>query len=157
MVDAVPVHFLGGLWGLISVGLFSKPELTRQVTGKSQHPGFFYSLSEGHNDARLLACQVLGILFILGWTAVTMFPFFLALNHVGWLRTQAVEEIVGLDVCYNDMGQELDESEEEKGFRDEFLQAYEEYKLKNTNNKKHGGSDVNSQARSYASSNGVDT
>lgn len=69
-VDAVPVHCVGGLWGLLAVGLLSAPERTRQAYLTDAHPGFFYSLAEGHNDARLLACQVLGILFIFGWTLV---------------------------------------------------------------------------------------
>ena len=70
-VDAVPVHCIGGLWGLIVVGLLSEPELTRQSYGTADHPGFFYSIAEGHNDARLLACQVLSALFIFGWTLVS--------------------------------------------------------------------------------------
>lgn len=159
VVDAIPVHFVGGIWGVLSVGLFSEPELTRQLTGTNHHPGFFYSLADGHSDARLLACQVLGIFFVFGWTLVTMLPFFLALNSLSWLRTEAVEEIVGLDLCYNDMGQKLDHSVEDEGMRDEFLIAFEEHKLKHKQRKRPGGSEANSvrssgrsSARSRASS-----
>lgn len=72
-VDAVPVHCIGGAWGLLAVGLFSHPDLTLNAYGNGAHPGFFYSIAEGHNDARLLACQVVGILFIFGWTLVRCF------------------------------------------------------------------------------------
>ena len=97
-VDAVPVHGAGGVWGLLSVGLLSNPERMRQAFGTSAHAGFLYSLVEGHNDARLLACQVIGTAFIFGWTLVTMLPFFLWLNFMGWFRCESVQELVGLDM-----------------------------------------------------------
>ena len=67
-VDAVPVHMVGGVWGLLSVGLLSAPELTLHAYGTDEHPGIFYSWGSGNSDARLLACQVFGLLFIFGWT-----------------------------------------------------------------------------------------
>ncbi|CAB9521576.1 Ammonium transporter 1 member [Seminavis robusta] len=150
VVDAIPVHFVGGLWGALAVGLLSEPELTRKVTGTSHHPGFFYSLSEGHSDARLLGCQTIGVLCIIGWNTVTMLPFFLGLHRLNWFRTEAVEEIVGLDLCFNDLSHHKGEDiEQENQMRDEYLVAYEEYKLKQVQRKKHGGS--TSDARSIRS------
>ena len=99
VVDATPVHFVGGIWGILAVGLLSSPDKLEQLLGHANHPGFFYSLADGHSDARLLAAQVCGLAFVIGWTSVLMVPFFLMLNWVGWLRTEAVEEIVGL-VCH---------------------------------------------------------
>lgn len=43
--------------------------------GTAGHPGFLYSLGDSPN-ANLLGCQVIGILFIVGWTLFTMVPFF---------------------------------------------------------------------------------
>lgn len=159
VVDATPVHFAGGIWGTISVGLLSSPAQLERLLGHAKHPGFFYSLAEGHSDARLLAAQVCGLLFIIGWTALLMVPFFLILNSVGWLRTEAVEEIVGLDLLYSTMNGDMDDGSAQ-GVRDEYLMAYEEFRLKNTSRRNIAGSSTagsrnqskRSDARSIASS-----
>jgi ammonium transporter, Amt family len=39
-VDAIPVHMIGGAWGVISAGLFSKGELLQAAFGKSEHVGW---------------------------------------------------------------------------------------------------------------------
>lgn len=115
------------------MGLLSEPERMLKVYGTDLHPGFFYSLARGQADARLLGSQVLGTLFIIGWTTVTMAPFFLALNAFGWLRCESVEELVGLDVCYNGengtmTGESKNGSDGEELMREEYMEAYEEYK-----------------------------
>ena len=159
VVDATPVHFVGGIWGILAVGLLSSPDKLEQLLGHANHPGFFYSLADGHSDGRLLAAQVCGLAFVIGWTSVLMVPFFLMLNWVGWLRTEAVEEIVGLDLLYSTMNGDLDDGSD-RGVRDEYLMAYEEFRLKNTSRRNIGGSSVGgsrnqsrrSDARSVASS-----
>lgn len=134
VVDAVPVHFVNGVWGCLVVGLLSEPERMRQAYGTDLYPGFFYSLERGQPDANLLGCQVIGILFILGWTTATMLPFFLALNYFGWLRSDAVEELVGLDVCYNGEdiaiagGASKNGSDGQSVIREEYIDAYEDYR-----------------------------
>lgn len=141
VVDAVPVHFLNGIWGCLVVGLFSEPERMNQAYGTDEHPGFFYSLGQGAPDGALLGCQIVGILFIFFWTSFTMTPFFLLLNFFGMLRSEAVEELVGLDVCYN--GEQVyakDGSEaEDAQLREEYMGAYEDYRVGRS---KHGQSKV---------------
>ena len=82
-VNAIPVHMVNGCWGLIATGLFSSPSLLELTYGvkATNHPGFFYSFKNGGADVNLLVCQFMAILFILGWTFVTMFPFFIWLNY----------------------------------------------------------------------------
>ncbi|CAB9521577.1 Ammonium transporter 1 member [Seminavis robusta] len=132
VVDAVPVHLVSGLWGVLVTGLLSEPELMRQAYGTAMHPGFFYSLSRGSADANLLGCQVIGSLFIMGWSVGTMLPFFFTLNYFGMLRSEAVEELVGLDVCYN--GEEIFATSkagsdgEDQELRGEYLDAYQDYR-----------------------------
>ena len=134
VVDAVPVHFVNGVWGCLVVGLLSEPERLRQAYGTDLYPGFFYSLERGQPDARLLGCQVIGMLFIAGWTTATMLPFFLGLNYCGWLRSDAVEELVGLDVCYNGEDIAVAGTDSKNGsdgqsiIREEYLDAYEDYR-----------------------------
>jgi Amt family ammonium transporter len=100
-VDAIPVHMFNGLWGLIAVGLFASPTRLELVFGHSKHPGLFYSWRDGNSDGTLLGAQLVGILFIFGWVMVNMIPFFLLLDWKGWLRSDPLEEIVGLDTSYH--------------------------------------------------------
>jgi hypothetical protein len=71
------------------------------VYGHSNHVGWFYSLGRGSTDATLLGAQFVGILFILGWVSAFMLPFFLWLDWRGWLRSDPLEELVGLDRSYH--------------------------------------------------------
>jgi Amt family ammonium transporter len=100
-VDAIPVHMLNGMWGIIAVGLFASPTRLEMVYGRSDHVGVVYSFQRGHADATLLGAQLAGILFIVGFVCVFMYPFFLWLDYKGWFRSDALEEIVGLDTSYH--------------------------------------------------------
>lgn len=100
-VDAIPVHMLNGAWGLIAVGLLASPDRLEAAYGSSDHVGWFYSFAHGGSDGTLLACQLVGILFIFGWIMFTMFPFFIWLDMKGWFRSDPLDEIVGLDTSYH--------------------------------------------------------
>ncbi|KAL3901974.1 MAG: hypothetical protein SGARI_005989, partial [Bacillariaceae sp.] len=65
-VDAIPVHFCNGVWGVIAVGLFASPRRLEAVFGRSDHVGWFYSWGRGSLDATLLGANAVGILFIAG-------------------------------------------------------------------------------------------
>ncbi len=81
-VDAIPIHLISGLWGTFSVGLFAVPEYVQLLHPGVTAAGWFYKF----NDGRLLACQVIGILFVIGWVTSLMLPFFGLLHYLGWLR-----------------------------------------------------------------------
>jgi len=100
VVHAIPVHMIGGMWGMLAVGLLTSPERLKQAYGEESavHPGFFYSFTNGRVDGNLLACQICAILFVIGWTFATMMPFSLFLNFMGWSRTDHIQELVGLDL-----------------------------------------------------------
>jgi len=101
-VDAIPVHMFNGVFGLICVGLFASPSKLELAYGKQMpHYGLFYSWRDGHSDAHLLAAQLVGSLFIVGWVLLTMMPFFVWLDWRGWFRSDPLEEIVGLDTSYH--------------------------------------------------------
>lgn len=100
-VEAIPVHFANGIWGCIAVGLFAVPEYLEEVMGSDQNPGLFYSWSQGQFNGRLLAAQLVEILFILAWVSILMYPFFITLNYLGWFRADSLEEVVGLDISYH--------------------------------------------------------
>jgi Amt family ammonium transporter len=106
-VDAIPVHMINGMWGLIATGLLSSPKPTLEAFGTDEHVGWFYSLGRGSFDATLLGNQVMAVGFILGWVAVNMTPFFMGLNYMGWFRADSLEELVGLDLSYVGIRQEV--------------------------------------------------
>ena len=100
-VDAIPVHLFNGIWGVLAVGFFAHPDHLLAAYHTDEAVGWFYSLSRGSFDASLLACQICGILFIIGWVFFLLFPFFIWLNYMGWFRADSLEELVGLDISYH--------------------------------------------------------
>jgi len=97
-VDAIPVHLFNGAWGIVAVGLFTSPDLLLKAYGTNSHPGFFYAPTESN----LMGAQLCAIAFVMVWTFITMFPFFVALDCLGLFRVNSLEEIVGLDAPYED-------------------------------------------------------
>merc|ERR1719238_824088 len=77
VVDAGPVHFWCGMWGVISLGLFADDEGTG-LTGDMV--GLFYGGGE------LLANNLLLIIMIIVWVAPTMGVIFGALRIAGLIR-----------------------------------------------------------------------
>ena len=86
-VGAVAVHFGNGVLGTICVGLFACGTDTMP-----EAQGLFYG-----GGFHLLGVQLLGLLAIGVWTAVTMFITFFIIKKTVGLRVSAHEEIVGLD------------------------------------------------------------
>jgi Amt family ammonium transporter len=97
-VDAIPVHMVGGAWGVIATGLFTSPERLEAAFGMSEHVGWFYSWSRDSGDFTLLGIQLISVLFVFGWTSVLMGTFFYILNMFGLLRIDPLEEEVGMDI-----------------------------------------------------------
>merc|ERR1711990_1238557 len=85
VIDASPVHYFCGIWGLLATGLFVSDDLTAHA------PGLFYG------GGRLLGWQIVGIIIITLWTAVITAACFFLLKLTGRLRVSAEEEKIGLD------------------------------------------------------------
>jgi Amt family ammonium transporter len=136
-VDAIPVHMVNGMWGLLATGLVASPRKLELTYGASDHVGWFYSLGRGSFDASLLANQLLVLLLILGWTFFTMFPFFIWLNYKGWFRADSLEELVGLDISYHG-GMNINNNGG-SGVKKEYVQAYNRHK--GNLRKRRGGGD----------------
>jgi Amt family ammonium transporter len=100
-VDAIPVHMVGGMWGVLSTGLFTSPELLQAAFGQDEHFGWFYELARDNGDFTLMGIQIIAVLFIFGWTFVMMGVYFVILNYFGWLRIDPLEEEVGMDISYH--------------------------------------------------------
>lgn len=85
-VGAVGVHMANGIWGALAVGLLANPEAPAGLKG------LFYT-----GDATLLGVQILGIVAIVAWTAVTMIITFTVIKHTVGIRASVEEELTGLD------------------------------------------------------------
>jgi len=108
-VDAIPVHMVGGAWGVISTGLFTTPSRRLLAFGSSDHAGWFYEWGRGSGDFTLLGIQCLSVLYIIGWTSVMMGFFFLVLNFFNLLRVDQLEEEAGMDISrHNGPAYDLD-------------------------------------------------
>mmetsp|Transcript_2175 Transcript_2175/g.3277 ORF Transcript_2175/g.3277 Transcript_2175/m.3277 type:complete len:476 (+) Transcript_2175:67-1494(+) len=94
-VDAVPVHFFCGIWGCIATGLLASPRMVAMSYGPDHSAGLFF------DNGNLLACELLGVVFIIGWVTILMGPFFFALNMLGMFRVDPDEEKVGLDISHH--------------------------------------------------------
>ncbi len=86
-VGAVAVHCLNGMWGTIAVGLFATPSAPGSAL-----TGLFYG-----GGFTLLGKQLLGMVSVLAWTAVTITLAFLLIKKAFGLRVSPEEEIRGLD------------------------------------------------------------
>lgn len=63
--------------------------------------GWFYMWGNGSADGSLLAAQICGVLWIIGWVTVIMTPYFHLLNILGLFRVDSLEEEVGLDISHH--------------------------------------------------------
>ena len=86
-VGAVAVHFMNGLWGTLATGLFA----TKTAPG-SELNGLFYG-----GGFVLLKIQIIGIVCVCAWTAVTISLTFTIIKATIGLRVTEEEEIIGLD------------------------------------------------------------
>lgn len=94
-VGAVAVHCMNGIWGTIAVGLFATnkaPGYGIADKAGNEMVGLFYG-----GGFKLLGLQLLGILSVGAWAAITITITFLVIKHTIGLRVSEEEEIVGLD------------------------------------------------------------
>ena len=94
VVDAIPVHLGNGIWGCLAVGFFAAPEQVGAAYGSTEY-GVFYG------GGKLLAAQICGIFFIIGWSTAVMLPFFVALRRFKMFRVDRLEEEVGIDIFHH--------------------------------------------------------
>lgn len=121
-VDAIPVHMVGGAWGVIATGLFTTQDRRTAAFGENPNIGWFFEWGRGSGNFSLLGCQLVSVLFIIGWTSVMMGGFFYFLKLMGWLRISELEEYVGMDVSRH-KGNAYDLGRPEKELVDQLNQS----------------------------------
>lgn len=94
-VGAVAVHMMNGIWGTIAVGLFANPDVPGYSLADqngNQLAGLFYG-----GGTALIGRQLVGLVAVAAWAAVTMTIVFQLIKHTIGLRASEQEEIIGLD------------------------------------------------------------
>ncbi len=86
-VGAVPVHLINGVWGTLAVGLFAT------IPGNTGTLGLFAG-----GGTTLLIAQLVGVLAVGAWTALTCGLLFWMIKVTMGLRVTAEEEEAGLDI-----------------------------------------------------------
>lgn len=103
-LDAIAVHAWNGTWGLIAPGFFSAEVLIRAAYGARPDNGNLrteYGVFMSGGSGRLLAAQLVTVLFIIGWVGTNMGIFFGLLRVLGLFRVDAKSEEEGLDHSYH--------------------------------------------------------
>jgi Amt family ammonium transporter len=103
-VGAFAVHAGGGITGIIGIGLFAEPSLTGFAGNVKA--GFGGLLIPG-GSADILITQVIGIVAVIAWCAVTSTIMFAALQAVGLLRVHPDAEKDGMFIDAYEHGQTI--------------------------------------------------
>ncbi len=88
-VGAVGVHCINGALGTILTGLFAH---WAPCSVEVENAGLFYG-----GGFRFLGIQIIGVVSVIAWVAVTMTIVFQIIKHTIGLRVSEAEEIMGLD------------------------------------------------------------
>ncbi|MGN0552632.1 MAG: ammonium transporter [Oscillospiraceae bacterium] len=95
-VGAVAVHMMNGIWGTIAVGLLSNPNVPGYALADADGnvlAGLFYG-----GGFKLLGIQLIGLVAVAAWAAVTMVITFMVIKKTIGLRASKEEETRGLDI-----------------------------------------------------------
>ncbi|XP_038071607.1 putative ammonium transporter 2 [Patiria miniata] len=110
-VSVVPVHALGAIWSLMSVGIFGRKDaLAEKLT-------VYDGLLAG-GGFKLLGIQALAIISIITWTAITSFVLLKLIDLTLGLRVPLHEEILGADLVEHSINGTYDKSSHEWRDRD---------------------------------------
>lgn len=94
VVNAIPVHFFCGVWGVIAASLFATEDnYSLAYYGEPDEcKGLFYG---GHGNA--LGANLLFILALVAWVGTTSFVLFYGIKKTIGLRVSAEDESAGMD------------------------------------------------------------
>jgi Amt family ammonium transporter len=95
-VGALSAHGLAGIWGTLSCGLFTNPDLAKyNAVGKA---GFLYT-----GSLHQLGVQALGVAVVFAFVLIVSYATFGAIKATYGLRVSAEEEDAGLDISEHGM------------------------------------------------------
>ena len=83
-IEATQVHAACGIWGIIAVGVFDNE---------------YGLISDSGDSFKFLGVQLLGVVVLMAWTALSTMPFFFILKCANLLRVPLIHEVIGMDVA----------------------------------------------------------
>ncbi|KAJ1625277.1 ammonium transporter AmtB-like domain-containing protein, partial [Pavlovales sp. CCMP2436] len=89
-MDAFAVYGVGGMWSVLAVGMFCRPEYSHSTTGGH---GFLY----GGVNGDLILAQIVYVLILVVWTTATSLLLFGSLRYFDVLRLPEEIERLGMD------------------------------------------------------------
>eukprot|EP00904_Undaria_pinnatifida_P002669 jgi/Undpi1/12402/HiC_scaffold_5.g02074.m1 len=95
VVDAIPVHFFCGMWGVLAASLFATKDnyaAAYYADRASKCAGAFYG-----GDGSAVAANVVFILAVVAWVAVTCGTLFVAIKLTIGMRVTKEMEQIGMD------------------------------------------------------------
>ncbi|KAH7617269.1 putative Ammonium transporter 2 [Nannochloris sp. 'desiccata'] len=93
-LDASPVHFFCGMWGVLASGFFAVESKVAATYGYAEGWGLFY----GGGGGKQFGIQVLGMVAICAWCCSLAAVCFYGLKRFGCLRVTKEDELQGLDI-----------------------------------------------------------
>jgi Amt family ammonium transporter len=96
-IGAVPVHFFGGIWGTLALGLFAAGKYFLPTPTGADVSSPVTGLLYGGGAGQLLS-QAIGSGSVVVTTLLASFALFYAVKLTGTLRVSAAGEIAGLDL-----------------------------------------------------------
>ncbi len=96
-VGAISVHAVNGIWGTIAVGLFAQASFG-EANGVAAVNGLFFG-----GGVAQLAKQLLGVVSVVSWVAVTAFIMFFALKKTIGIRVDEEGQKVGMDITEHNL------------------------------------------------------
>jgi Amt family ammonium transporter len=96
-VGAVSVHAVNGIWGTIAVGLFAQASFG-EANGVAAVNGLFFG-----GGVAQLGKQLLGIVSVVAWVAVTAIVLFFALKKTLGIRVDDEGQKIGLDISEHNL------------------------------------------------------
>jgi len=93
-VDAIAVHFWCGIWGVLSVGIFSRGDEVQEVYGVFEG-GLIYG------GGKIFAANLVLIFMVIAWVGTWMCLFFGIFSYFDLFRVSKQAEIDGLDSYYH--------------------------------------------------------
>jgi len=92
-LDASPVHFFCGMWGVVASGFFATESKVFASYGHAEGWGVFYG-----GSGEQFGIQILGIVAISAWSCSLAAVCFYSLKRFGYLRVSKEDEMQGLDI-----------------------------------------------------------
>lgn len=96
-IGAVPVHFFGGIWGTLALGLFAAGKYFLPTPTGADISAPVTGLLYGGGASQLLS-QAIGSGSVIAATLLASFALFYAVKLTGTLRVSAAGEVEGLDL-----------------------------------------------------------